>query len=287
MLTRSLFRLGTHIANGNTCAQRLTSTVLHRQHTASTSLYLRRLFSDSTDPNVNIFFATQTGTAQQFAKAFAREARKHKVKAKLNNLEDFEPDDVLPAINKADANIFFVSCYGHGEPPDSGKDFFDWLDNDQRGSDALKGMPFAVFGLGCSQTYPDRYQAVGKRLDQRLEQLGANRLLERGEGDDSGYIEDNFHDWKTEALPQLMTILKGSKGTDVSGGEVNVSPWCVVVSVAWVYTMLLLVVVLVIPLVCTWYWYLTHTHTLSLSLSVSLFLSTLTSQVPTIRSHSI
>eukprot|EP00163_Fabomonas_tropica_P015192 TRINITY_DN2774_c0_g1_i5.p1 TRINITY_DN2774_c0_g1~~TRINITY_DN2774_c0_g1_i5.p1 ORF type:complete len:558 (-),score=90.31 TRINITY_DN2774_c0_g1_i5:86-1759(-) len=99
------------------------------------------------------------------------------------------------------------------------------VDNDQRGSDALKGMPFAVFGLGCSQTYPDRYQAVGKRLDQRLEQLGANRLLERGEGDDSGYIEDNFHDWKTEALPQLMTILKGSKGTDVSGGEVNVSPW--------------------------------------------------------------
>lgn len=42
-----------------------------------------------------------------------------------------------------------------------------------------------VFGLGQSKAYPTRYQAVGKAMDNRLEELGAQRIFGRGEGDDS------------------------------------------------------------------------------------------------------
>lgn len=42
-----------------------------------------------------------------------------------------------------------------------------------------------VFGLGQSKAYPACYQAVGRAMDKRLEELGAKRFFERGEGDDS------------------------------------------------------------------------------------------------------
>jgi sulfite reductase alpha subunit-like flavoprotein len=42
-----------------------------------------------------------------------------------------------------------------------------------------------VFGLGQSKTYPACYQAVGRSVDKRLEELGAQRIFARGEGDDS------------------------------------------------------------------------------------------------------
>ena len=47
---------------------------------------------------------------------------------------------------------------------------------------ALTQVRFAVFGLGDSG-YP-QYNVTAKKLDRRLEQLGAARLLEKGLGDD-------------------------------------------------------------------------------------------------------
>ena len=46
----------------------------------------------------------------------------------------------------------------------------------------LASMRYAVFGLGDSG-YVD-YNVVAKKLDRRLEQLGARRLLPKGLGDD-------------------------------------------------------------------------------------------------------
>ena len=49
-------------------------------------------------------------------------------------------------------------------------------------ADTLARVRFAVFGLGDSG-YAD-YNTVAKKLDRRLEQLGAQRLLAKGLGDD-------------------------------------------------------------------------------------------------------
>ena len=39
-----------------------------------------------------------------------------------------------------------------------------------------------VFGLG-NKTY-EHYNTIGRYIDKRLEELGAERVCERGEGDD-------------------------------------------------------------------------------------------------------
>ena len=43
---------------------------------------------------------------------------------------------------------------------------------------------YVVFCLG-NKTY-EQYNAMGRHVDRRLEELGANRIFQRGEGDDDG-----------------------------------------------------------------------------------------------------
>ena len=45
-------------------------------------------------------------------------------------------------------------------------------------------MYFQVFGLG-NKTY-EHYNAMGRFVDKRLEEMGANKVFEKGEGDDDG-----------------------------------------------------------------------------------------------------
>lgn len=48
----------------------------------------------------------------------------------------------------------------------------------------LMSVPFQVFGLG-NKTY-EHFNAMGKYVDKRLEELGAQRIFELGLGDDDG-----------------------------------------------------------------------------------------------------
>lgn len=87
----------------------------------------------------------------------------------------------------------------------------------ERKPSSLHNTQFSVFGLGNS-TYGcnliesanginastgNRYQAVGRAIDQRMEELGANRVCERGEGDDAKSLEDDFEKWRESFWPSL------------------------------------------------------------------------------------
>ena len=74
--------------------------------------------------------------------------------------------------------VIVTSCFGHGEPPQNAEKFYNWTKDDQRKVDSVdlfKHVKYCVFGLGQSKHYPERYQAVGKFFDSRLEALGAQR----------------------------------------------------------------------------------------------------------------
>ncbi len=45
-------------------------------------------------------------------------------------------------------------------------------------------LSYTVFGLG-NKTY-EHYNSMGRLVDKRLAEMGANRLYKRGEGDDDG-----------------------------------------------------------------------------------------------------
>ena len=69
-----------------------------------------------------------------------------------------------------------------GDPPDSFRALWKMLLRKALPSDALASSSVAVFGLGDSG-YP-KYNVTAKKLDRRLEALGARRLVPLGLGDD-------------------------------------------------------------------------------------------------------
>ncbi|XP_062501211.1 NADPH--cytochrome P450 reductase-like isoform X2 [Corticium candelabrum] len=88
--------------------------------------------------------------------------------------------------------LFCMATYGEGDPTDNAQEFYDWLkDTDED----LSGLKYAVFGLG-NKTY-EHFNAIGRFVDAQLEKLGAERVFERGEGDDDANIEEDFVTWKT------------------------------------------------------------------------------------------
>lgn len=151
-------------------------------------------------------FGSQTGTAMGFAQQLGKMARKKNIKARVVDLEEFQPADMLS--KPSEVYVFVQATFGQGEGTDNAKSFFEWLKANEREDDKSRFSPlrFAVFGLGMSQTYPARYQAAAKWVEKRMLELGAQEIVERGEGDDNGDIETNFEEWVDTLFPKLQEL---------------------------------------------------------------------------------
>ena len=122
-----------------------------------------------------ILFGSQTGTAEGLAKKLAREAPARGYVPRLLALNDYAQVN-LPTVSRA---VIISSTWGDGEPPDNAVAFWNWLKADT--SPRLEQLQYAVLGLG-DKNYSD-FCGASKKIDTRLEALGAKRLLPRGECD--------------------------------------------------------------------------------------------------------
>lgn len=104
-------------------------------------------------------------------------------------------------MNPSTVAIFVMATYGEGEPTDNARHFFEWLKESSFAEEAFKRLRFTVFGLG-DRSY-ENYNAVARYLDSRLNSLGASRIFRKGEGDDSGYLIEQFVQWKNDMWPIL------------------------------------------------------------------------------------
>jgi NADPH-dependent sulfite reductase flavoprotein alpha-component len=149
--------------------------------------------------DVTLMWASQTGNAQDLAENFASRLRNAGLAVELAAMADFPPDK-LPSTQTL---ALISSTFGDGDPPDNGQSFWHTL---SRTEICLKSLRFAVLALG-DPNY-DQFCQHGKNLDQRLEQLGATRLLERVDCDTE--FEARAQQW----LAQLLQTLQ--PGTSVS-----------------------------------------------------------------------
>lgn len=115
-------------------------------------------------------------------------------------MEDFNAE-VLE--NSTDKAIFLMATYGEGEPTDNAIAFTKWMKNAEStlSAETLSKLRFCVFGLGNKQY--EHYNLMGKTTDKCLEQLGAVRMFEYGEGDDDATLEEDFDSWKAKLWPAL------------------------------------------------------------------------------------
>lgn len=150
-------------------------------------------------PQVDLFFGSQSGTADALSHDLALDARLNGFDVVVHDMQTYDRSkfgDVKLA-------VFVVATYGHGEPTDNAVDFFKWINDAQREKTGLKGLKYGVFGLGDSQ-YGD-FCVMGQELDERLNALGAKRLLPDGKGDADSTLESDFLSWKAAFWPQAKS----------------------------------------------------------------------------------
>ena len=124
---------------------------------------------------LTILYGTETGNSRDLAKALAAGASERGLLAKVSDLADYK---VRQLKDEQDV-LFVVSTYGEGDPPQPSVAFFEFLEGPR--APKLEGVRYSVLALGDS-TY-EFYCEAGKRIDKRLEELGATRLGPRVECD--------------------------------------------------------------------------------------------------------
>ncbi len=145
------------------------------------------------EPTLLLFYGSQTGTAEDFALRLAKETSgNYNIKTMVCDLEDYDLESIMSLENCLLG--FFMATYGEGEPTDNATDFYSAImdgagvgEDEGDETESLSGdkplsLPYFVFGLGNS-TYA-HFNAIGKRLDKRLQRLGGDRLADIGLGDD-------------------------------------------------------------------------------------------------------
>jgi sulfite reductase alpha subunit-like flavoprotein len=143
---------------------------------------------------ITILVGTMTGTAQLVAQELelAWDDGETKVETLLMDALDssvFERPGVF---------LICTSTYGQGDVPDNAKALYADL---QAKRPNLSQVRYGVFGLG-DRTYAETFNFGGKRFDDILSELGAQRIGERVQHDASSGVlpEETAQEWGAEWL---------------------------------------------------------------------------------------
>ncbi|TLY49795.1 MAG: assimilatory sulfite reductase (NADPH) flavoprotein subunit [Gammaproteobacteria bacterium] len=147
---------------------------------------------------LTIVYGSQTGNAKRQAEALAQQSEAAGLGVRLVRA------DAYPTRELAHERLLYIviSTQGDGDPPDDARGFVEFLVGKR--APKLPQLKFAVLGLGDS-SYP-QFCAIGAKLDARLAELGATRLIARGDADLD--IATVAEPWGKQALDHARDVLK-------------------------------------------------------------------------------
>ncbi|KAG0669441.1 NADPH-cytochrome P450 reductase [Maudiozyma exigua] len=161
---------------------------------------------EENDKNYIVFYGSQTGTAEDYAKMFAKElVGKFSLKVMCADLENFD-FETLNELPKNCLVSFFISTYGEGDFPDSAVPFEEFLLGLDESELPLNRLRFTMFGLGNS-TY-EFFNNAAKKATKNMVNSGAKLIGPLGQGDDGAATTDeDYLAWKENILEDIKDAL--------------------------------------------------------------------------------
>ena len=142
---------------------------------------------------LTVVYGSQTGNAKRVAEALSQRLAAEGLPVRLLRADAYAVRELKDERYLA----IVISTQGDGDPPDDARGFVEHIFGKR--APKLPQLKFAIFGLGDS-SYP-QFCAIGRRLDERLAELGGERWLDRVDAD---------LDIDTVATPWLQTMHKQS-----------------------------------------------------------------------------
>jgi len=138
---------------------------------------------------LTLLVGTMTGTAQLVAQELELVWDDGEMKVQTLLMDQLDAS----VFGRPGVFLVVTSTYGQGDVPDNAKSFYE--DLKARRPD-LSRVRYGVFGLG-DRTYAETFNFGGKRFDELLSELGAQRIGERVQHDASSGVlpEEMAAEW--------------------------------------------------------------------------------------------
>ena len=142
---------------------------------------------------MTILYASESGNCESLAMKAKKVAQKNNFDAKVFDMADVDPS----ILTKTKYLVVYAATWGEGDPPERAADFYNALMSDD--APKLDGVTFAVLALG--DTSYVNFCETGRKIDERLEQLGGKRGVDRIELDLD--FSKQAADWTAASLAKL------------------------------------------------------------------------------------
>ncbi|WP_312184750.1 NADPH-dependent assimilatory sulfite reductase flavoprotein subunit [Pantoea sp. CTOTU46764] len=165
-------------------------------------------------PTITLISASQTGNARRLAEQLRDDLLAAKLSVNLVNAGDYK----FKQIGQEKLLVVVTSTQGEGEPPEEAVALHKFLLSKK--APKFEGTAFAVFGLG--DTSYEFFSKAGKDFDERLAELGAERLLDRVDADVE--YKDQANAWRqqiTEILKARVPSQSPAQAAVTAAGSVN------------------------------------------------------------------
>ncbi|KAI7871877.1 cytochrome P450 [Spinellus fusiger] len=162
-------------------------------------------------PPVTFLYGSQTGISQDYASTLSNQARKFGFKnVKLTTMDKWEvlnsgtyegPKD---SKNGHELVVICTSTY-NGLPPDNAEIFNKFIEkaNESGNEKLLDGLQYTVFGVGNKNWRT--YQHFPIKVDNLLDDLGAERFFSLGECNVDGDMDADFNEWSAHFWSELLS----------------------------------------------------------------------------------
>lgn len=169
--------------------------------------------SNQSSSKLTIAYGSQTGNAEGVASELYQQAQQQGIQSELLSLADLTAKQLKDKSHLA----LVISTHGEGEAPDDAEIFYEQLMGKR--APELKDLSFSVLALGDSSY--ELFCHTGKEIDERLEALGAMRLIDRIDCDVD--YEADAAEWQSQVKTVVEPLLESAPSNNITPFPAQVS----------------------------------------------------------------